>query len=346
LNAQIRITIAYSLKSTKVISRSIIETVKGRKMREKIFAISLLVLLTILSFTVIGSTRAVGEGQWIKSYTISEAETGKTLIEVNFQTGKNVEYSPILSGVNIIVTFTVDVFTTGSGNLRLTTGLQHSTVETDRYWGLVSSDYNLGSAFNPNSASADFNWVKGTFTMRCYGKTGDYTAPTVVTVVQLSSETGDVLDNIRPTVLTAAVDEFQNLYDQKYDKLQGLISAGVAPGYIQLFQNVLSQSVQLVNQGDVDGAIALLNALPNSGEPQGSAFEAIALPAIVAIAVVAAIFAFMFLRTRGRNGYVQLIIEDQIKDLEGLTLRASRVDRNLSSSLQSIKDRLESLSGS
>ena len=314
-------------------------------MRKKIFALSLLVLLTILSFTIIGFTRAQGEGQWIKSYIVSEAQTGKTLIEVDFQTGKNVQYAPLLGGVNIVVTFTVDVFTTGSGNLKLITALQHSTVETDRYWGLVSSDYNLGSSFNPNSATADFNWVKGTFTMKCYGKTNTVTKPTPITLVKLSSETSS-LDSIEATILTAAVDAFQNLYNQKEDKLESLVAAGVAPGYIQLFQNVLSQSVNLVNQGNVEGALSLLNALPNSGEPQGSAFEAIAIPAIGAVAVVAAIFAFLFLRNRGRNSYVQLVLEDQIKDLEGLTLRASRIDRGLSSNLQSIKDRLESLAGS
>jgi hypothetical protein len=51
------------------------------------------------------------------------------------------------------------------------------------------------------------------------------------------------------------------------------------------------------------------------------------------------------LRARGKNSYVQLVIEDQIKDLEGLTLRASRVDRTISSSLEGIKDRLKSLVG-
>jgi hypothetical protein len=43
--------------------------------------------------------------------------------------------------------------------------------------------------------------------------------------------------------------------------------------------------------------------------------------------------------------YVLLVIEDQIKDLEGLTLRASKVDRSISSSLESVKDRLKSITG-
>jgi hypothetical protein len=40
-----------------------------------------------------------------------------------------------------------------------------------------------------------------------------------------------------------------------------------------------------------------------------------------------------------------MVLEDQIRDLEGLTLRASRVDRTISTSLESVKDRLKSVVG-
>jgi hypothetical protein len=43
--------------------------------------------------------------------------------------------------------------------------------------------------------------------------------------------------------------------------------------------------------------------------------------------------------------YLQLVVEDQIKDLEGLTLRASKIDRAMASSLESVKDRLKRLVG-
>jgi hypothetical protein len=108
---------------------------------------------------------------------------------------------------------------------------------------------------------------------------------------------------------------------------------------------MLNQSKALVNKGYVNEAIALLNAIPSSGEPMGSASEMIMLPAIGIAAAAAVVFAFMFLRARGKNSYVQLVLEDQIRDLEGLTLRAARVDRTLSSSLESVKDRLKSVVG-
>jgi hypothetical protein len=51
------------------------------------------------------------------------------------------------------------------------------------------------------------------------------------------------------------------------------------------------------------------------------------------------------MRNRGKVSYFRLVIEDQIKDLEGLTLRASKIDRTISSSLSSIEDRLKRLVG-
>jgi hypothetical protein len=290
------------------------------------------------------STRGVGEGEWITSYTVVDSQTGQKLIEADFATSDEpTVYAPIISGQELTVTFTVNVFTSGAGNLKLSTYMQKPTSGT--YWELVPGTYDLGVGYTPNSASMSFSWEKGTFQMLCYGQASRVTKATEVTLVQLSGSTGDVLDAIEATVLTAGADEYQNLYDQKEDKLQDLINSGVAAGYITIYGNMLNQSQALLNEGYVDEAIALLNAIPSSGEPMGSALEMIMLPAIGITAVAAVIFAVMFLRARGKNSYVQLVIEDQIKDLEGLTLRASRVDRTISSNLESIKDRLKSLVG-
>jgi len=314
------------------------------RLKTKLFAVSLLLILSATAAMAIMPTRAQGEGYWITSYTITSTETQQVLMEVDFATGKNTSI-PIVGGTEVTVTFTVNVFTTGSGNLKLATNMQHSKIKLDRYWELVSTDYALGSDFNPNSASTEFNWVKGTFTMICYGKTNVVTKPTALLLVGLYSSTGDPLDSIKPIITTAGADQFQTLYNQKEDRLQSLIDAGVAEGYVTLYSNVLNQSKNLVNKGYVNDAINLLNSLPNSGEPMGSALEFIMLPGIAIAAIVAVVFAVMFLRARGKNSYVQLVIEDQIKDLEGLTLRASKIDRTIASNLDGVKDRLKRLVG-
>ncbi|MCJ7793562.1 hypothetical protein MUP42_01370, partial [Candidatus Bathyarchaeota archaeon] len=68
-------------------------------------------------------------------------------------------------------------------------------------------------------------------------------------------------------------------------------------------------------------------------------------PIIGVLAVVAVVFVVMFLRVRGKISYFQLVVEDQIKDLEGLTLRAQKIDRTMSSNLESVKERLKRLVG-
>jgi hypothetical protein len=290
------------------------------------------------------SARGIGEGQWITAYTVEDSQTGQKLIEADFAiSDEPTILAPVISGEPLRVTFTVDVFTSGSGNLKLSTYMQKPS--TGPYWELVPGDYDLGAGYTPNSPTMEFSWEKGTFEMICYGQAMKVTRATNITLVQLSSSTGDVLDAIQVNVLTAGADEFQNIYDQKEAKLQSLIDSGVASGYTTLYGSMLNQSKALLNKGYVNEAIALLNALPLSGEPAGSTFEAIMLPAIGIAAVAAVVFAFLFLRARGKNSYTQMVIEDQIKDLEGLTLRASRVDRTISSNLEGIKDRLKSLVG-
>lgn len=288
--------------------------------------------------------KAVGEGEWITSYLVEDAQTDQKLIEADFATSDEpTVYAPIISGQALKVTFTVDVFTSGSGNLKLSTFMQRP--DSGQYWELLPGDYDLGSGYTPNTATMEFAWEKGTFEMICYGKARVVTKATSVNLVQLSGSTGDVLDAIEGVILTAGADEYQNLYEQKEDRLQSLMDSGVASGYTELYENMLNQSQKLVNEGYVDEAISLLNAIPSSGEPIGSALEVIMLPAIGIAAVAAVLFAVMFLRARGKNTYTRMVIEDQIQDLEGLTLRAQRVDRTISTSLESVKDRLKSLVG-
>jgi hypothetical protein len=335
------------VQNTKVISINIVKIGQGGiRMRTKSFVIvTCLFLLLMVMIVSVAPTYAVEEGEWITKYKVEDSKTGQLLMEVDFETGVNNTYSPILAGAELTVTFTVNVIVTG-GNLRLSTSMLHSQVH-DTFWSLVTLNYTF-SSYNPNSAAVEFSAVKGTFEMICYGRIANYTVtnkPVPVTLVQLSSSGGDVLDQIRPNVVNAKVDEYQNLLETKEEKLQSLKDSGVAAGYVELFGNVIDQAKALAAQGYVDNAIALLNGLNVSNEPVSSFMESLFLPIIGVLAALAVAFAFVFMRARGKVNYFLSVIEDQIKDLEGLTLRASKVDRTISSSLEAIKDRLMRLVG-
>ncbi len=313
-------------------------------MRTKLFAISICFFLFL---TVVSLAPAYGadvdEGEWITKYTVKDS-TGKLLMEVDSETGLNETYSQILAGMDVTVEFTIDIFAGGSGSLSLTTNMQHSSLHTT-FWEVDSLNYSLS---NPNSNTATFDWVKGTVEMTCYGKiptSAVKTVPVKYTLVQLSISGGDVLDQIKPYVYNAEMGNYASLLQAKQEKLQSLKDSGVSAGYVELFENVIEQAQAEFAEGYVDNAVALLNALDVSAEPASAVMELLFLPIIVVVAVLAAVLGFMFLRVRGKIKYVLLVLEDQIKDLEGLTLRASKLDRTIASSLDSVKDRLKSLVG-
>jgi hypothetical protein len=316
-------------------------------MKTKVLAISLIVLLTFVSFgTIITTKGAPGEGDWITNYSVEDPTTGQLMVEVNFDTGENQTLSSIFAGSELAITFTVDIPSTSPNTvLNLKTSMLHSQIE-DVYWKLVSQDYDL-IAYNPNSQDVSFYQTKGKLVLTLYGRvpvTAVRDIPVQYLVVTLYSS-GEALDNIKLRVVTAAMDEFDTIYEQKAEKLQSLKDNGVAPGYIEIYENVLNESRVQAEQGNVESAIGMLNALSVSNEPASSAIEGLFLPLIGVLVAVSVVLGFMFIRGRGKMQYVLLVLEDQIRDLEGLTLRASRVDRTISTSLESVKDRLKSIVG-
>ena len=316
-------------------------------MKIKVLAISLLVLLTVVSFGTFTAQGAAGEGEWITNYTVEDPSTGQLMVEVNFDTGENQTLAAIFAGSELAVTFTVNVPVTSPNTiLKLTTSMLHSQRE-DVYWKLVSQDYEL-VAYNPNEQFVQFYQAKGELTLTLYGRvpvTVVRDIPVQYLVVTLYGPAGETLDNIKVRVVTAEMEKFDTIYVQKAEKLQSLKDSGVAPGYIEPYENVLNESRVQAEEGNVEGAIGMLNALSVSNEPASSAIEGLFLPLIGVLVAVSVVLGFMFIRGRGKMQYVLLVLEDQIRDLEGLTLRASRVDRTISTSLESVKDRLKSIVG-
>lgn len=318
-------------------------------MKIKLFATLFILILIAGAFIALTTpVQASEDGEWITKYTVEDANSGQLLLDVNFATDTNTTYAGIFGGAELKVTFTIDIpFSQPSAVFKLTTSMQHSSL-TDRYWELVSTDYELSNSYNPNQNQVLFTPLQGELEMVCYGRiptgTGS-TKPAPFILVRLTDPSGTTLDEIKPAVISAAMDEFRVLYEQKQEKLQTLIDSGVASGYIDLYENVLNQSQAIAAKGYSDSAVALLNSLPTSNEPVTSNWELLFFPAVGVLAALVIILALVFMRARGKLSYITLIIEDQIKDLEGLTLRTSKIDRTISSNLDSVKERLKNIVG-
>ena len=326
-------------------------------MKTKLIVVCMSVLLTsVCLISISNAFAAVDEGDWITKYRIEEATTGNLILSKDFTTGAISGSGQISDGSQLKVTVTIDIATSNpSSSLTLSTAMQHSS-SLDHFWEHEIGDgYSLGGSYNPNAASFSFSQSAGTLIISCVGRVSGQVATTVdgltlhkaipVSLVTLKDPSGTVLDEIKPNITDSAINEYNTKLKAKQSTLAGLAGSGIDPGYVELYQNVLAQSQVVMDQGLTDNAIAMLDSLDVANAPAGALLQILFLPLIVVFGVAAVLFAFLFMRNRGKVGYFRLVIEDQIKDLEGLTLRASKIDRTISSNLASIEDRLKRLVG-
>ena len=315
-------------------------------MRKTASVIFLLLILAIVPSIFVASVQCVGTGEWITKYKVEDTRTGLLMQEVDFE-GESRTVSPIFPGAELKVTITVKIdVTSPSTLLNLRTSMPKSLVK-DVYWELVSQNYPLVN-YNPSDQRVQFYETQGELVITLYGRIPPEVTtdkPVQYLVVTLYGPSGETLDNIRLTVVTAEMGEYQTVLSQKEEKLRSLKESGVAPGYVQLYENVVEESKNQAQLGNVDSAIALLNTLSFSSEPAAPLLEGLFFPAVGILIAVSVVLGVMFVRGRGKLQFIVLTIEDQIKDLEGVTLRASKVDRTLSSSLESVKERLKSITG-
>ena len=322
----------------------------GNGLKMKLFGLAFLLMLVVVS---VPSVFCVGEGEWIIKYRVEDLETGQVYITQDFETGEITEYSALFDGSELNVTFTVSVAISASHiKLRISTDLAHSSIQ-DRYWQLHSQGYQFVD-YNPNAKYLEFNQVKGTFTISCYGKVPKGVTTTTVSgyvlhkpidlaTIELNGPSGELLDQIESEILDAEIDEYRNLLVIRDERLETLKNTGVAQGYVEIFESVLNQAEIQAELGFVDEALSLLDLLAVSQEPVSSIGETLFLPVMAGLGIGVVAIGFFYMRARNKSSYILSVIEDQIKDLEGVTLRVSKIDRTLASRLDSMKERLKKL---
>ena len=69
------------------------------------------------------------------------------------------------------------------------------------------------------------------------------------------------------------------------------------------------------------------------------------LPAVGGLGLLVILLGVLFFKARGRIAFTSMVVEDQIRELEGLTMRAARTDKNLGERLQEINERLKDMEG-
>ncbi len=324
----------------------------------KILSLSIIFLLTLTAVYVYAASlapvkAAPGDGQWITNYSVRDGTTGSFIYSSDLSTGKTDGNLLITSNQELEVTVTISVGTSNpSSSLTLGTDMQHSS-NKDVYWEHSTSDgYDLGN-YNPNSNSFSFAQNSGTLTITCFGVAiGDtetdlgngvvlHTA-VPISLISLTDPSGAVLDEIKPDITDASINDFNTKLKTAQSNLA---SAGSDPSYANLASHVIDAAKETAKAGLTDTAVQMLDSINNSGAASSQIMSVLFIPLVAIFAVLAALFAFMFFRNRGKVSYYQMVVEDQIKDLEGLTLRAQKIDRTMAASLDGVKDRLKRLVG-
>lgn len=320
--------------------------------------ISLICLALISTLIVTIPPSFSEEGGWILRYKVEDLKTKKLIIEKDFITGNEKIYEPIFSGGEYNVTVILNIAVTVPRSvLKLTTSLERASL-LDRFWELHSKDYPVVN-YNPSDKIVRFDQLKGNLTISMYGKIPQnitekrfngyvINKPVDYTVLELKGPNDETLDSISLNVIDSKIDKYRNLLGIKENDLRNIKNQGVVGSFVKLYERMLNQSKYEAELGFVDNAINILNLLSIEGapkEPTPSILEILFYPTVLILIGVMAFTGFMFQRSRGKLNYTLMVIEEQVKELEGLGVRLSKIDKNISSNLESIKDRLKRLVG-
>jgi len=311
---------------------------------------------------MVSRSYCISEEKWFVRYRVEDLGTRQLVLEVDSETQTVDQYSPIFEGEEYNITMTVSItMSVPYAILTLDTNLLHSKT-LDRYWEIRSSAPPTVVNYNPNEVKIKIKQEKGELIVSLYGKIPDKITESKLDgkvtlhkamdyfAVELKGPNNEILDVITLEVIDSKIHEFQNLLSQKKATLQSFEESEprVVSSYIELYGSIISQAENEAEQGFVDKAISLLRLLITSEVPREhvpSWTETLFIPISGGLIAVVAILGFLYLKSKNRIGYLSLVIEDQIRELEGLTFRASKIDKNLNSSLEEIKDRLKSIVG-
>ena len=293
---------------------------------------------------------------WIEGYSLKNYSTGQTVLEWDSESDELLQNAPILAGDEYQITFTLNVRQTVDNALLDLTLSSYMELDTEAYYWTVENDFpRYMTEFNPAQREIKFHHNEGVYTISAVGKLrADATVFTneAVTLhrqisavlLELDGPIGTDYDSVSITVIDSVIDDYRFLLRQKEAELQEYIANDVDPAYIQLFENFLELAEDEAQQGLVISASNLLNNLEVEAPPVQTGpswMEQYFLPAVGGLLLLSIVGISLFIRTNGRLGFVKMVVEDQIREMEAIQSRATRIDRTLAQRLDEINDRLK-----
>lgn len=319
---------------------------------------ALFLIIIISPFLSFGASGV--DGRWIVAYKVVDLSSKQLVLERDFELDKDIQNTPLLAGgeYNITIYLNVDL-TAAYANLTLSANLNHAS-NIDRYWEIHTTELNLTEDYNPNEAEFKFRQVEGRYSISTFGRIpSDRTvtdlghgeslhSPVSHRFIQLTGPDGSLLDEIALTVIDSEIDGYRYYLSQRRADLEGYLETQVDPAFTSLFESLIALAEVQAEAGFVGTAQSILESIDIDIPPvrtEATFQEKYFIPAVGGLGTLVIVLGALFFRANGRLSFTKMIVEDQIRELEGLTLRASRTDRALGQRLQEINDKLKELEG-
>jgi len=317
-----------------------------------------------MSFIVLASlavgVEAADEERWIVSYRVADLTSKQLVLEMDFEEESYIQNTQIFAGEEYNITIVLDIgLTAAYAELELQVDLLHADT-IDRFWEIHTTELDLTEDYNPNTPTITFHQVKGKYAISVYGRVpSDLTLtdlgqrlvlhkPVNHTFIKLRGPDRSVLDEITLNVIDSEIDSYRLYLDRRKTDLQGFSQNSVDPAFTGLFSSLIALAEQQAEAGFVGTAQEMLESLEVEIAPVQTGptmFERYFLPAVGGLSLLVILLFFMLFRARGRIAFTSMVVEDQIRELEGLSMRASRTDRNLGAQLQEINEKLKEMEG-
>ncbi len=266
--------------------------------------------------------------------------------------GNDVSNEPLVAGGEYTVTFSIAIGATLVDRILLTTNLERTR---DVFWTLESNYDGVDlDTWTPGSPAIDFEARSGTADFTLTGripefiteKFWDENGRTIhaiqrfqLLIVSLDSNK-EILDLREASITDQIIIRYGNLLQEKRTILD---SVQMDPQYAALARSILAESEGLTAAGYYDAAITLLESIPSSGFPTPPVVTNIFLGSTLGLAAISVILVLLFLRANRGKGFISRRVEDEAKKLDLLLVKATRVDKALSTEIETIKRELQDL---
>ena len=306
------------------------------------------------------SATALGqEEKWLVSVRVEDMTTKQLVQAYDFETGETIMNAPMFAGAEYNITLTLDIgLTAPYAQLGLTVDLSHAD-SIDRYWEIHTASLNLTDDYNPNSRAISFWQYEGRYKVSMFGR-----IPSTITMVDLGNVVlhfpvdhsfvelrgpdGSLLDEVVLNIIDSEIDSYNFFLGERQADLEEYREVGVDPAFTDLFQSYIGLAQAQSERGFVQTAQTILEPLDIDIPPietGPSLADQYFLPVAGGLGVLVVLLGALFFKARGRIAFTSMVIEDQIREMEGLTMRAARTDKNLGSRLQEINEKLKELEG-